>query len=134
MPEQEKHNGGDPLGNIYWRDEILQVMYWMTGEGLGKEFTVFDLQKFLQTEEAVLAGNLKEMVSIGLLERVGENKYALTALGRKEGGRRFADEFESMIKPGHFECDDPDCDCNSPESSGEACKHFSPPLAEHQHS
>ncbi len=134
MSEQEKHNAGDPLGSIYWRDEILQVMYWMTGEGLGKEFTVFDLQKFLQTEEKLLIENLESMVSGGLLERLGEGKYALTIQGQQEGGRRFADEFESMLKPGHFECDDPDCDCNSPESSGEACKHFSPPLAEHQHS
>ncbi len=134
MPEHEKHNGGDPLDSIYWRDEILQVMYWMTGEGLGKEFTVFDLQKFLQTEEAVLAGNLEEMVSAGLLERAGTNKYALTALGQQEGGRRFADEFDAMLKPGHFECDEPDCDCHNTESIGGICKHLSPSGSAHQHS
>ena len=134
MAEHDKPDVGDALGSIYWRDEILQVMYWMAGEGIGNEFTLSDLQKFLHNEEEVLAGNLEDMVSDGLLERAGEDKYALTAVGRKEGGRRFADEFEEMLKPGHFECDEPDCDCHDPEATGDACKHFSPAHAEHPHS
>ncbi len=125
MPEHEKHNVEDSSSSIYWRDEILQVMYWMTGEGLGREFAVADLQKFLQAEEAALLENLALMADSGLLESTGE-KYALTALGQKEGGRRFADEFEEMLKPGHFECDEPDCDCHDPESVEGVCKHLSP--------
>ncbi len=133
MSEHEQHNFDDSLKGIYWRDEILQVMYWMTGEGLGKEFAVSDLQKFLQTKEEVLSENLESMVTNGMLERAGDDKYALTTLGEQEGGRRFADEFEAMLKPGHFECDDPNCDCNDPEST-EPCKHFSAPHPAHQHS
>lgn len=129
MSQQEAQNLEASLGGIYWRDEILQVMYWMTGEGLGQEFAASDLLKFLHAEETELIENLDEMVAGGLLERIGADKYALTLYGRQEGGRRFADEFESMLKPGHFECDDPDCDCNDPESNGEACKHFLPALA-----
>ncbi|MDQ3667480.1 MAG: hypothetical protein M3410_13055 [Acidobacteriota bacterium] len=112
------------IGSLKTRDEILQVMYWMTGEGLGSEFSVADLRKFLPREQTVLARDLELMVSSGLLELQGE-KFALTQQGKAEGGRRFADEFESMIKPGHFECDEPDCDCHSPERAGEACKHLS---------
>jgi len=125
MLEHGNNIVGDPLNSIYWRDEILQVMYWMTGEGLGREFAVADLQKFLQTEEAVLVENLELMVVGGLLKSIGD-KYALTTLGQKEGGRRFADEFEEMLKPGHFECDEPDCDCHDPESVEGVCKHLSP--------
>ena len=134
MSEHDKPDGGDALGSIYWRDEILQLMYWMAGEGIGSEFTLSDLRKFLHNEEEVLIENLEDMVFDGLLERAGGDKYALTALGRKEGGRRFADEFEEMLRPGHFECDEPDCDCHDPESTGDACKHFSPAHAEHRHS
>lgn len=112
------------IDNLKSRDEILQVMYWMTGEGLGDEFSVNDLRKFLQSEQTVLARDLDLMVSSGLLES-REDKFALTEQGKAEGGRRFADEFESMIKPGHFECDEPDCDCHDPEAAGEACKHLS---------
>ncbi len=113
------------IGNLKTRDEILQVMYWMTGEGLGSEFSIVDLQKFLPSDQAVLADDLQVMVSSGLLESGDDDKFALTEQGKKEGGRRFADEFESMVKPGHFECDEPDCDCHNPETSGEACKHLS---------
>lgn len=113
------------IGNLKTRDEILQVMYWMTGEGLGSEFSIVDLQKFLPSDQAVLADDLQVMVSSGLLESGDDDKFALTEQGKKEGGRRFADEFESMVKPGHFECDEPDCDCHNPEASGEACKHLS---------
>src|SRR5919199_948224 len=123
MSEAEKHDPGGPLGGLYWRDEILQVMYWMTGEGFGREFAPADLQKFLSADEAMLVETLGRMVSDGLLARAEEGKYALTALGQQEGGRRFADEFEEMLKPGHFECDAPDCDCHNPEATGEACKH-----------
>ena len=112
------------IGDLKSRDEILQVMYWMTGEGLGSEFSTADLRKFLKSEQTVLARDMELMVSSGLLES-HDDKYALTEQGKTEGGRRFADEFESMIKPGHFECDEPDCDCHDPEASGEACKHLS---------
>lgn len=126
MSGDAKFNHEDPTSGIYWRDEILQVMYWMTGEGFGTEFSVADLQKFLQAEDAVLTENMELMVSGGLLERAGDDRYALTALGQREGGRRFADEFEEMLKPGHFECDEPDCDCHDPNSIEAVCKHFSP--------
>lgn len=123
--DQDSQRDLEPeIGSLKTRDEILQVMYWMTGEGLGSEFTIAALQKFLHAEQAVLIDDLDLMVSSGLLARVEDYKFALTEQGRSEGGRRFADEFESMIKPGHFECDEPDCDCHSPESFGEPCRNL----------
>ena len=126
MPGDEKYDPADALGGVYWRDEILQVMYWMTGEGFGRDFSVADLQRFLQAEDAVLSETLEQMSIGGLLERAEGGRYALSDLGRREGGRRFADEFEEMLKPGHFECDEPDCDCHDPNSIEAVCKHFSP--------
>ena len=38
-------------------------------------------------------------------------RFRLTTAGVKEGGRRFADEFADVTKPGHFECADPHCEC-----------------------
>ena len=134
MAERETPNNSDAVGSVYWRDEVLQVMYWMAGEGFGQEFTLADLRKFLSAGDDVLADNLEQMVSTGLLERVGGNKYKLTAQGKREGGRRFADEFEEMLKPGHFECDELDCDCHDPDSIEGACKHFLAAHEPHQNS
>ncbi len=30
----------DEQPSIFWQDEILQVMYWMRGEGFGDKITV----------------------------------------------------------------------------------------------
>ena len=108
---------------IYWRDEILQLMYWMEGEGFGREFALADLQKFIAADDSILTVSLLELVTSGFLAQVGDN-FALTSEGKKEGGRRFADEFEEMLKPGHFECNEPDCDCHDPNSVEGACKHL----------
>lgn len=129
MDDSKKQNPSGNLdqeiGNLKSRDEILQVMYWMTGEGLGSEFSIVDLQKFLPNEQTVLAADIEVMVASGLLLSGPDNKFMLTEQGKREGGRRFADEFESMIKPGHFECDEPDCDCHNADTTGEVCKHLS---------
>lgn len=118
MQEQETNN---PL---YWRDEILQVMYWMQGEGFGTEVSVEDLKKFLSAGDEILEENLGHLKSAGFVESAGGGRFRLTAAGRNEGGRRFADEFEEMMKPGHYECSDPDCDCHDPETAGEPCRHL----------
>jgi hypothetical protein len=123
MSDQEK-SFADPPDRVYWRDEVWQVMYWMTGEGFGSHFALSDLQKFLSAQPELLSEVLREMAGGGLLESAGRGRYALTAAGRREGGRRFADEFEQMLKPGHFECDEPDCDCRDPGAGGAACKHL----------
>ncbi len=134
MAERETPNHSDAVGSVYWRDEVLQVTYWMAGEGFGEEFTVSDLRKFLSAGDDVLEVNLEQMIITGLLGRAAGEKYALTAEGKREGGRRFADEFEEMLKPGHFECDEPDCDCHDPDSTEGACKHFLPAHEPHQES
>ncbi|MGH9843572.1 MAG: hypothetical protein ACREEM_32955 [Blastocatellia bacterium] len=106
--------------DIFWQDEILQVMYWMRGEGFGEQVTVAGLRKFLDAPERTLDTNLRQLMANGLVT-LGAEKYLLTDMGVREGGRRFADEFEGLLQQGHFECNDPDCDCHSPEFAG-ACK------------
>lgn len=112
--------------SIFWQDEILQVMYWMRGEGFGEKITVLQLKKFLDAADEILVANLSELAKKNLVNFDVSDFYELTETGVKEGGRRFADEFEGMLKPGHYECNDPDCDCNDPDSDAQ-CKHFAAP-------
>ena len=80
-------------------DDLLQMMYWLRG--------ILTLRRR------------------GLLERVvieEDTQYRLTEEGVREGGRRFADEFADLTKPGHGECGDPDCDCQR-TGSPEDCRH-----------
>ncbi len=106
--------------SLFWQDEILQVMFWMQGEGFGSQLSIAELRKFLNAPEETLESNLQQLVQNNLVSIVGEGKWELTELGKHEGGRRFADEFEGMLMQGHYECSDPDCDCHS--GDGAPCK------------
>ena len=122
--DDEKLPGAVDL--LFWRDEILQVMYWMEGEGLTRACSFADLKRFLQADVGVLDSAMASLLAHGWVESA-EDRFTLTAAGRVEGGRRFADEFEPMLKPGHFECDEPDCECHDPDSIG-YCKNLTAPI------
>ena len=95
------------LSDLFWRDEILQMMYWYQGEGFGTSVTARDLRTFLTGEEDAITGHLERMVADGYLQRVGaapDLRYSFTEYGAKEGARRFADEFSDITKQGHGDC------------------------------
>ena len=50
-----------PLRALFWKDEILQVLYWMKGEGFGETVTIQQVLPLLNTNEANLKFHLKKM-------------------------------------------------------------------------
>jgi hydrogenase maturation protease len=106
----------DPLDDLRRRDEILQIMFWLHGEGLGPEVAPADILRFVDDAPAV-DRTLARLVEDGYAARAGEGagapRYRLTALGEREGRRRFLDEFEPYLaRHAHGECGSPDCDCH----------------------
>jgi hypothetical protein len=133
------------LDELFWRDEILQALYWLRGEGLAERATAPDLARFLATDAAVIARSLDHMAADGYLERAGaslgetpegdplsSNSYCLTSLGLDEGGRRFRDEFAGLTRQAHGECG-PGCWCHDPEREGEPCPNRPEPEPEGVH-
>ncbi len=101
-----------PIRSMFWKDEILQVLYWMDGERLGSKVTVSQILPFLTTSEENLAFHLQKLSAEGFLnsEEIDENtQYSLSEIGKKEGGKNFAEAFQGMQKAGHGECG-PDCE------------------------
>ncbi len=105
----------DPLDDIRWRDELLQVLYWFRGEGLGDAVTPRELVAFLAAEAELIQGHLDRLAADGYVTTmVGEpGHYRLTDWGVKEGGRRFADEFAGLTGQAHGECNNPNCSCQT---------------------
>jgi hypothetical protein len=98
-------------------DELLQVMYWLRGERLAEDVAAGDLTRWVGLTAAEIGPLLAAMTASGLVrEEVpradGAPRYALTAAGVREGGRRFADEFADLTRRGHGECGDVECDCH----------------------
>ena len=101
-----------PIRCMFWKDEILQVLYWMNGEGFGDEVTASQILLFLNTTAVNLRFHLQKIAGEGFLvakERVEEIRYSLSEIGKKEGGSHFAEAFQGMQKAGHGECG-PDCE------------------------
>lgn len=98
------------------RDELLQVMYWLRGEGIATDVAAKDLIRWISLDAMQIQSLLVDLAEARLVEIVStaetsETRFRLTESGVKEGGRRFADEFADLTKPGHFECADPHCEC-----------------------
>ncbi|MGH7277650.1 MAG: hydrogenase maturation protease, partial [Candidatus Rokuibacteriota bacterium] len=96
----------DPVRDLARRDEILQVLFWLHGEGLGTEVTAAEILKFVDDRDAV-ERVLAQLVDDGCVAPVPGNppRYRLTARGAEEGRRRFLDEFEPYLaRHAHGEC------------------------------
>lgn len=108
-------------------DEVLQILYWLRGEKLAGAASLADLQRFIPADTAALSSVLDRLERNGLVARslsdAGLPRYRLTDEGVREGGRRFADEFADMTKPGHGECGDPECDCHQSGNPADCAHH-----------
>lgn len=108
------------LRRMYWRDEILQVMFWIEGEDLGDQVDARTVSRFLGVEPDVAVAYLDRIVEDGYLTRDAEHRYQLSDRGRADGSRIFAAEFAELTRPGHGECGD-DCWCHASPDEADAC-------------
>lgn len=109
----------EALRTLYWRSEILQVMYWLRGEGLGEVVDAALLERFLGVEASIGVGYLDRLVTDGYLDRVSDG-YVLSEQGLAEGKTEFALSFADLTRPGHGECSD-DCWCHASVEEALAC-------------
>lgn len=114
-------DGLPALDYLRMRDELLQIMYWMLGEGLGEQPRVGQIEAFLGADGQVIETTLTRMAAEGFVTEVTDGAFRLTELGLHEGKRSFADEFSELTHQGHGECA-PDCVfCHSPDGDPSEC-------------
>ncbi len=128
MPENNNHTNKNAVDTLFWREEILQVLYWMDGEGLADAVPFSRLLSLLNTTNDNLLFHLQKNIETGYLktedQELNENSSVqLTPVGKKEAGGIFRNAFEGMQKGGHGECG-PDCEfCYSEGEKLEDCVH-----------
>lgn len=109
----------DPGRDIARQDELLELLYWLEGEGFAGNATLTGLARFLAQEESLVKRTLSTLLDRDYVVAV-EAEFRLTEVGRREAARRFADEFAPLVAQGHGECNDPTCDCHTnPAGAGE---------------
>jgi hypothetical protein len=110
-----------PGSDVAALDELLQILFWLRGEGLAGDADSSLLARFTGIAESRIGGLLERLAALQLVQPTGAGRYALTEAGAREGGRRFADEFAPLLGQGHGECHDPDCDCHSDPAAAAEC-------------
>ena len=95
---------GEAVREIARRDEVLELLFWMRGQGFGEQLSTRDLAGFLVYPEPEIAATLQTLEALGAVERRPEERYALTESGLPEARRRFVDNFREMLAEGHGEC------------------------------
>lgn len=102
------------------RDELLELLYWLEGEGIPGASTVAGMARFLARPADEVSESVAELLGRADIEAAGDSEYRLTETGRREAGRRFAEQFAGLTGQGHGECNDPTCDCHTnPEGAAE---------------
>ena len=109
----------EALRALYWRSEILQVLYWLRGEGLGDVADAKLIERFLGVDAAVGVDYLDRLTEEGYLLR-GDDGYRLSESGLAEGAAEFSASFAELTRPAHGECS-PDCWCHLSVEEAEAC-------------
>jgi hypothetical protein len=109
----------EALRALYWRSEILQVMYWLRGEGLGDVVDAPLLERFLGVEATHGISYLDRLVDEGYLNR-NDDGYVLSEVGLEEGKTEFALSFADLTRPAHGECS-ADCWCHNSVAEAIAC-------------
>lgn len=107
------------LRRLFWRSEILQVMYWIRGEGLGDTVATPLLERFLGVDASILRTYLDQLVEEGYLVHEGEG-FQLSQRGIHEGGEEFEAAFSDITRPAHGECS-ADCWCHVSVEEAMAC-------------
>ena len=109
----------EALRTLFWRSEILQVMFWLRGEGFGDLLDPPLLERFLGVNAEVGVTYLDRLVDDGYVVRDGD-WYALSDRGLEEGALEFAASFDELTRPTHGECSD-DCWCHASADEAAAC-------------
>ena len=109
----------EALRALFWRSEILQVMYWLRGEGLGDVVTPRLLERFLGVGAEIGVTYLDRLVEEGYLEG-RDGSYLLSPTGIEEGAAEFASSFSDLTRPTHGECS-ADCWCHASPDEADAC-------------
>lgn len=109
----------EALRDLYWRSEILQVMYWLKGEGLGEVVDAPMLERFLGVDASVGVTYLDRLVLDGYLEPASRG-YSMSDIGLAEGKTEFALSFADLTRPTHGECS-ADCWCQNSIEEAAAC-------------
>lgn len=111
-----------PDNDIAAQDELLELLYWLEGEGFQGSASIEGIVRFLAKPDRLVRKTLERLLVLGSVRHDADSgEYRLTEAGRSEAARRFAEEFAPLLSQGHGECSDADCDCHTNPAGAAEC-------------
>ena len=112
-------DAGQPIA---LQDELLELLYWLEGEGFAGSATLDGMMRFLSHPVHEVRSTVDRLVRRGdVVVDEASGEYRLTEIGRREAARRFAEEFAPLLRQGHGECNDPSCECHTNPAAAAEC-------------
>lgn len=109
----------EALRNLYWRSEILRVMYWLRGEGLGDVVDVPMIRRYIDIGADECLAQFAGLVEEGSVVTDGA-WFALSPAGLADGEVEYATLFSDLARPVHGPCSD-ECWCQLSSDEEAAC-------------
>ncbi len=109
----------EALRNMYWRGEILAVMYWLRGEGLSDLVDVPMIRRYLDISGYECRTQLAGLIEEGSVVADGR-WFAISPEGLADGEVEFATLFADMARPARGACSD-ECWCQISTDEEAAC-------------
>jgi hypothetical protein len=103
MEAERRAPKSEALQALYWRSELLQLLSWLRGEGLGDRVEPPPLERFLGVDAATGRRYLDRLPDDGHLDRDGD-WFALSARGLQQGTLEFAATFSELNRPVRGDC------------------------------
>jgi len=111
------------LDRLVNREEVLQICFWLNGEGFGDVYSATTIAPFLNCEVEAIEKALEDLLVDGHLQQASGSQlgYKFSEKGKKQGGRLFADTFSEYTRQGHGECPAGCCDGDDHSQCGDDC-------------
>lgn len=107
------------LREVYWREEVVEVVMWLRGEGFDERIDAAVLCNFLGIDQPKAAALLDRLAAQGYLQRRVDGRYELSQDGEEEG-RRLTGGQRAVPAPTQGPCG-PDCWCSTSPTEASRC-------------
>lgn len=107
------------LRQVYWREEVIEVVLWLRGEGFDERIDAPLLCNFLGIDQRKAAALLDRLAGQGYLKRLANGLYKLSEDGEEEG-RRLTSGPRAVAAPTPGPCG-PECWCSTSPTEASRC-------------
>lgn len=118
-PEPAEQPKALELRRVYWREEILEVVLWLRGEGFDERVDPPLLRRFLGMGPEQAGEQLGQLADQGYLVRLSDGRYGLTTRGEVEA-RRLVNGRRRIPPPAAGPCG-PTCWCHTSPLESASC-------------